>query len=160
MYNFFELFNSSLTNPFTKSIIYQDFNLKPLTKARPSHGSGEVHGNKLTGIKLITYAPRLKTHLINSILLYGLNHRGIQVFKEKLPLGLEFSMSRQEVIKLLGVPDWSIKAGGLGIWTTEYSADKWFVESGEGVRVEYSTDLNSIRLIIIASSEQEAEWRG
>ena len=153
--DFLQLFQT----PITESEFYIFYNLKLLCKAQPSHGTGDVHGNKSKGIDLISYAPKAQRQDLNSIFLYGYGNKNMQAFTGKLPLDLKFEMSREAVRLQLGTPDWSIEGGGKGILAATNLADKWLTKSGEGIRIEYSEDHKSIKHVSIASAKQEAQWR-
>ncbi len=66
-------------------------------------------------------------------------------------------MSRANVNKHLGKPVWSLeKKPESGI---DNSADKWYDEIGNGIRVEYTIDEASIHLITVQSKKQEDKFK-
>ena len=150
----FDAFASKLT----ESSIYKKYEMKLLNKAKPSDGMGACHGNKSHGITLYSRVPKTERDQINGLFLYGKGHKGIKAFVDLLPGEISFEMSRTEIHKLLGKPDWSIEKGGVGIMAITNSADKWFTDDKEGFRVEYAVDYKSISLVSIHCAKQEAEW--
>ena len=111
----FDAFASKLT----ESSIYKKYEMKLLSKAKPSDGIGEYHGNKASGITLYSRVQKTERDQINGIFLYGKGHKGIKPFMDALPGEISFEMSKTEVHKLLGKPDWSIEKGGVGIWQSQ-----------------------------------------
>jgi hypothetical protein len=152
-----ELFES-FSPPITEAKLYTTYQMSLLKKAKPSDGIGDYHGNKANGISLYSMVAKDKRDKINSIFLYGKGHKGFQPFTGDLPNGISFEMTRTEVKKLLGKPDWSIEIGGVGIMANIASADKWFTKNKEGFRVEYTPDEKYISIISLSCAEQEAEW--
>ena len=150
----FEVFDSKIT----ESKLYKKYKMKLIAKAAPSHGFGELHGNKEMGIEVYGRLAKAERAELHNIFLHGKNHKKIKAFADELPGGISFDMSREQVQKTLGKPDWSIEKGGEGIFATTNSADKWFTENKEGYRVEYETDDKRIVLITIICTKQEAEW--
>ena len=148
----------AFTTKITECALYKKYEMKLLTKAKPSDGIGAYHGNKTFGITMYSRVAKTEREEINGLFLHGKSHRGIKQFVDALPGGISFEMSREEVHKLLGKPDWSIEKGGIGIMAVTNSADKWFTEGKEGFRVEYAVDDKSISLVSIHCAKQEAEW--
>ena len=150
----FEAFDSKVT----ECSIYKKYEMKLLSKAKPSDGMGACHGNKANGITMYSRYTKDERDEINGIFLYGKGHKGIKPFMDALPGEISFEMSRTEVHKILGKPDWSIEKGGVGIMAVTNSADKWFTDGKEGYRIEYAVDDKSISLVSIHCAKQEAEW--
>lgn len=153
-YQIFDDFVSNLTD----AKIYAQYEMSLLKKAKPSDAIGECHGNKAKGIIMYSRYTKEDRAKVNAVFLYGKGHNGIKPFEGALPNGIIFEMSRTEVQKILGKPDWSIEKGGEGIMAIANSADKWFTKNKEGFRVEYDTDDKSISIISLSSAEQEADW--
>ena len=149
---------NAFASKLTEAKIYMQYEMKLITKAKPSHGMGEFHGNKTKGITLYSRVSKEERAQINGIFLYGNGHKGYKPFADALPNGITFINSREEVKKILGKPDWSIEKGGIGIMAVTNSADKWFTKNKEGFRVEYAPDDKSIVLISMHCAKQEAEW--
>ncbi len=148
----------AFASTLTGSSIYKKYEMKLLSKAKPSDAIGECHGNKAHGITLYSRVSKTERDQINGLFLYGKGHKGIKPFVDALPGGISFEMNRAEVHKLLGKPDWSIEKGGIGIMAITNSADKWFTIGKEGYRIEYAADDASISLISVHCAKQEAEW--
>jgi hypothetical protein len=135
--------------PVMETQLVKDYAITFWRKAKPSDGSGAYYRNKDAGIELVA---ELDEDAISTIFL-------TPKFTGELPNGLQFNMSRIEVRKLLGQPDWSLEIGGTGILAITNPADKWWLPSGDALRVEYTEDEISIKLLSVASQKTETQYR-
>lgn len=149
-------------NNFEKAIeqtdIFKKYKFVLTKKAQPSHGSGAVFSDKLAGVEIRQSLEDRST--IDTIFLkMYIDGRGTKAYTGTLPCGLKQIMSRSEVQKLLGKPDFSVEKGGIGLMAITNAADKWYDAIGNGLRIEYETDDKSIKLITIASKKAEDRFR-
>jgi hypothetical protein len=135
--------------PVMETQLVRDYSITLWKKAKPSDGSGARYRNKDAGIELVA---ELDEDAISTIFL-------TPKFTGELPNDLQFNMSRIEVRKLLGQPDWSLEIGGTGILAITNPADKWWLPSVDALRVEYSEDETSIKMLSVASQKTEAQYR-
>jgi hypothetical protein len=135
--------------PVMETQLVKDYAITFWRKAKPSDGTGARYRNKDAGIELLA---ELDEDAISTIFL-------TPKFTGELPHNLHFNMSRVEVQKLLGQPDWSLEKGGTGIMAITNSTDKWWLPSGDALRVEYADDETSITMLSVASQKTEARYR-
>lgn len=137
--------------------LFKTYKFTLIQKAKPSDGSGAVYADKANGIEI---RQDLDDKTIETIFIkFFKEGKGWKVFSGNAPCGILQTMSRTEIIKQLGKPDWSLEKGGIGIMAITNSADKWFDESGNGIRVEYAEDDKSIKMISIQSKKFEDKYR-
>ncbi len=153
--------NDQIFKNFEKSIedtdLYKTYKLVLTQKAKPSDGSGAIFADKENGIEI---RQDLDDNSIETIFIkFYKEGKGWKVFSGKAPCGLKQENSRADALKQLGKPDWSLEKGGKGLMAITNSADKWFDETGNGMRVEYEEDEMSIKLISIQSKKLEDRFR-
>jgi hypothetical protein len=83
---------------------------------------------------------------VEAIFLYADNVEGFKQYQDILPGGLLFEMSRAQVRKALGDPSMSGEAGGTGIFSIEFSFDRYESDSNY-LRFEYTAKDEHIRLV-------------
>jgi hypothetical protein len=134
----------------------QQFKLKPISKAKPSHNSGARFGNKALGIEIVT---EVKNLVISTIFLHSNDDKAYKPFTGALPAGINFNMDRKMVQKLMGKPGWSVEKNGEGIFAIVNAADKWFTKKGDAIRVQYAEDESHIMLISLSSAQTEKQFK-
>jgi hypothetical protein len=144
--------------PIEATELFAKYELQLLRKAKPSDGSGAYYGAKEAGVEVQQSLDDRST-IATIFLKYYVDGRGWKIFTDEAPCGLKQDMSRAAVLKLLGKPDFSVEKGGMGIMAIANSADKWYDAIGNGIRVEYAEDDNSIKMISVASKKFEDRFR-
>ena len=149
----FENFNTA----FEETNLFKTYKLVLIKKAKKSDDSGAIYADKEQGIEVRL---DLQDNTIETIFIkYYKDGKGWQEFSGKAPCGLSQKSSRADVLKQLGKADWSVEKGGIGLMAIANSADKWFDEIGNGIRVEYAEDDLSIKLISIQSKKLEDKYK-
>lgn len=143
--------------PIEETKLYNTYKFTLIQKAKKSDGSGAVFADKENGIEL---RQDLDDNTIETIFIkFFKEGRGWAEFTNTAPCGLMKNSSREDVLKLLGKPDWSVEKGGIGLIAVSNSADKWFDEISNGLRVEYAEDDKSIKIITIQSKKLEDSFK-
>lgn len=84
-----------------------------------------------------------ESNKLNSVFLYSLdNDDGYAEYIGFLPKKIDFSLSKSEVVELLGRPDEKGRGSNNNIWV-KYVSDKCFIHIG------FTKDSNSIQMITI-----------
>ncbi len=149
----FKNFNTALE----ETNLFKTYKLLLIKKAKKSDDSGAIYADKEQGIEVRL---DLNDNTIETIFMkYYKDGKGWAEFSGKAPCGLSQNCSRAEVLKQLGKADWSVEKGGVGLMAIANSADKWFDEIGNGIRIEYAEDDLSIKLISIQSKKFEDKYR-
>ena len=153
--------NDSIFKNFNKTPeetdLFTTYKLVLIKKAKKSDGSGAIYADKEQGIEIRL---DLQDNTIETIFIkYYKDGKGWQEFSGKAPFSLSKNSSRVDAIKQLGKAEWSVEKGGVGLMAIANSADKWFDEVGNGLRVEYTEDDLSIKLISIQSKKLEDKYR-
>ena len=149
----FENFNTA----FEETNLFKTYKLVLIKKSKKSDDSGAIYADKERGIEVRL---DLLDNTIETIFIkYYKDGKGWAEFSGKAPCGLSKNSSRADAIKQLGKADWSVEKGGIGLMAIANSADKWFDENGNGIRVEYTEDDNSIKLISIQSKKFENKYK-
>jgi hypothetical protein len=135
-------FVSTLGKPMAPEMHHEWFDDKPL--------KGEFIQNKKRGV-----AVWLDHHQRISVI--GLHSKGFEKgagYAGDLPAGLSWITSREAARSLLGAPESSADAGGVGIMALEFSWDRWALDTGGFIRVEYIAGDSGIRAIQLQEPPQ------
>ena len=147
----------NFNNVLEETDLFKIYKLDLIKKAKISDDSGAIYADKEQGIEVRL---DLQVNTIETIFIkYYKDGKGWQEFSGKAPCGLSKNSSRANVIKQLGKADWSVEKGGIGLMAITNSADKWYDEIGNGLRVEYAEDDLSIKLISIQSKKLEDKFK-
>ncbi len=148
---------SNFNQPFEATDLFKTHKFILTKKAKKSDDSGAIYADKEQGIEVRL---DLQDNTIETIFIkYYKDGKGWQEFSGTAPCGLSKNNSRAEVLKQLGKADWSVEKGGIGLMAIANSADKWFDDIGNGIRVEYAEDDLTIKLISIQSKKLEDKYR-
>ncbi len=143
--------------PLEASNLFKTYKMVLIKKAKKSDDSGAIYADKEQGIEVRL---DLQDNTIQAIFIkFYKDGKGWAIFSNEAPCGLKQENSRADVIKKLGKPDWSVEKGGIGLMAIANSADKWYDEIGNGLRVEYTEDDMSIKMISIQNKKFEDRFR-
>ena len=147
----------NFNTPLEETNLFKTYKLELIKKAKKRDDSGAIYADKEQGIEVRL---DLQDNTIETIFIkYYKDGKAWQEFSGKAPCGLSKNTSRADAIKQLGKADWSLEKGGIGLMAIANSADKWFDEIGNGIRLEYAEDDLTIKLISIQSKKLEDKYR-